>query len=79
MTKDEAKALIRTAPTVEATFAEVDAEFQAALSHFQALKVRHDGLQGQLTAIAVAKAELQSTGELAPETTPVDKPKSKGR
>lgn len=55
---DELKTLIRTEAHVQATFAAVDADYQPAKVHFEALGQRRDQLQSQLDAIAEARAEL---------------------
>ena len=70
------KTVIRDAPRIEATFAEIDTEFQAAARSYAALKERRDALSGQMAQIASARAEL---GEPAPANTTADKPKSKGK
>lgn len=79
MTRDELKAIVRTAPTVEATYAEVDAEYQQTASHLAALSQRREELSGKLTKIATAKAELESTGEPTPAHSSAAKPKNKGK
>jgi hypothetical protein len=78
MDHDKAKELIRSAPTVEATFATVDAEFRETVAHLNTLTKKRDELLGKLTAIGAARAELESTGESAPVSQPTDKPKTKG-
>lgn len=75
---DELKKLVRTSPTVEATFAEIDGEYQRKVSELNALKPRRDALQSQLTAISAAKAEIESTGEPVPDPAPAAKPKLQG-
>jgi hypothetical protein len=75
MTKEELKAIIRDAPRIEATFAEVDSEFQTVAKSYAALKVRRDELSGHLAQIASARAEL---GEPSPAPKTAAKPKGKG-
>lgn len=84
MDREQLKTIIRNAPTIEATFAEVDAEFQKLTQAFTPLKNRRDALLGQITQIEVARAELgeaapqKSTGESVPESQPTAKPNKQG-
>ncbi len=75
---DELKQLIRTAPTIKATFAEINGEYERKISEINALTPRRNELQSQLTAIACAEAELESTGEPVPDPAPAAKPKLQG-
>lgn len=72
----ELKTIVRDAPRIEATFAEIDGEFQEVAKSYHALKERRDALAGQMTQIASARAEL---GEPTPEHSSADKPKHKGK
>lgn len=68
--------ILRTAPTIQATFADLDEEFQSTRLHFQSLEERRNALLGQLAEIASAKAEMESTGAAPPAAAA--KTKSKG-
>ncbi len=84
---DELKQLLRNAPTIEATFADLDARLAKVSAEYHSLKTTHTALAGQMAAFASARAELgikavenpeTKTGEPAPAPSPADKPKSQG-
>lgn len=75
MTREQAKEILRNAPTIESTFADIDREFRGVEVNYLALKKRHEELSGQLTQVAAARAELESTGE----PSSAAKPKTKGK
>jgi len=76
--RDELKQLVRQEPTIAATFAEVDAEFQSAKSHIDSIYKRRQELRGTLDAIEAAKQKLAGPGgpasvaEPAVESEPIE-------
>ena len=54
----DSKELIRTEPTIRATFEEIDAEFAVAEQHYLALRERRNELADKLAEIAEARASL---------------------
>lgn len=66
MDRDQLKALIRTEPTLAATFAEVDAEYEAVAENFHALGARRSELRRHLDEIAQAKEQLKALSPLPP-------------
>lgn len=71
MDRDELKELIRTEPTLAATFAQVDAEYEQVAEHFHALGSRRRELRQQLDKIDQVKLAL---AQLAAAETPAPEP-----
>lgn len=73
MSKDKVsqlKALVRTEPTLRATFESLEPEYQEANRHALSLGVRRDELVRDLGDIEEAKAELVKLAEQKPDAKP---------
>jgi peptidoglycan hydrolase CwlO-like protein len=74
MDRDQLKELIRTEPTIAATFASVDDNYQRVVANAEALGKRRDELRSQLDAIEAAKAELAKQSAAPPATVTTEDP-----
>lgn len=71
--REELKALIRTEPTLRATFASVDADFKKASTYVASLTKSRDEVLHQLELIEQARAALaEATGEPTLLETPAE-------
>lgn len=70
--RDELKAVIREEPGIQATLADVDAEFEQAFASVTALQEKRSELQAKLHAIAEAKEQLAALPSDATEVADIE-------